>query len=745
MKKTATKVLALFFAVSLLTAAYTVNQVNHERARLEDDLRYRSSIIVEGMRGSLEPGLTARSTDSLQAMVKQYSQSQRIAGLAIVDNTGKIIAASSSLPGDLSQPGSLATNAMDADQAGGELVKNGTTQDYLYASPLHEGKTVVGALLVVQNASYINDALSGIWRDNLLRLFTQIFLLVLAILLVVRWIIYNPIQKLALSLRLMRLDSEGFVPTITTHHPLLRPLLQEVSHIQESMLQAKLAASEEARISLEKLDSPWTAERLKQFTKDILKNRTLILVSNREPYIHTKVGNKIEYHFPASGMVTAVEPVIQATGGTWIATGSGSADKLVVDENDRIQVPPDDPRYTLKRVWLTEEEEKGFYYGFSNQALYPLSHMAHTRPIFNKDDWAQYSIVNQKFARTVLAEIQHLSKPVIFVQDFHFALLPKMIKSARPSATVALFWHIPWISAEAFSICPWKKEILDGMLGADLIGFHTQLHCNNFIETVGRELECLIDFEQFTITRNGHTSLVKPFPASIAFSGAKEVLPISAEETAEHGKLLKKLGIEAEFIGVGVDRLDYIKGVLERLKAIEIFLDRHPDYIGHFAFIQISAPSKNIIPKYLEFTMQVEKEVERVNARFRTKNWKPIHLIKQHHSHKELHAYYRLANFCLITSLHDGMNLVAKEFIAARSDEQGTLILSQYAGAAKDLKDALVINPYSGEETADAIYAALTMPAAEQTKRMRKLRTSVRDYNTYRWSAEILRTIRGLE
>lgn len=743
MKRTLTVVLAVFAVVSLITLVLTLVQVNQESTRLENDLKYRSSLLAEGLRESVEPNFINQSNTYLQSLVERYSTRKRIAGLAIVDNNTSIIAVSSTLPKEMSQPELIATNVMDADQADGDFVTFNSKKMYVYAEPLHDDKkSVVGALLVVQNASYINSALFNIWTGTILRLFIQILLITLAILLLLRWVIYSPTQRLVESLRLARLKKEGLSSTLVSNNPFFRPLLQEVSHMQQGLIQAQLAASEEARASLEKLDSPWTAERLKQFVKDILKNRTIVVVSNREPYIHTKNGNKIDYYSPASGMVTAIEPVMQATGGTWIAHGSGDADKLVVDINDTIQVPPNDPKYTLKRVWLTDKEEQGYYYGFSNEALYPLCLMAHTRPIFSLDDYEEYKRVNEKFAKVVLSEIKHLKKPVVFIQDFHFALLPRMIKEARPDATVGLFWHIPWVSPESFSICPWKKELLNGMLGADLIGFHTQLHCNNFIETVGREHEALIDFEQFTVTRNGHISLIKPFPVSVAFP--HEEAADSGQSEVEKENLLKTLGIEAKYIGVGVDRLDYTKGILERIKGIELFLAKYPSFIGEFTFIQIAPTSKSKIKKYQEFAETVEKEVERVNSLYKIKNWKSIVLIKKLHTHKELNRFYKLANVCLVTSLHDGMNLVAKEFVASRNDEKGVLILSQFTGASKEFKDALIINPYSGEQTSESIHAALTMSLSEQTKRMKKLRTSVKNHNIYRWSADFFKTMVSL-
>lgn len=744
MKRIISVILILFASLSLVSIALTYIQVDKESLRLENDIKYRSSQLAEGLRESVEPNFVNKSDVYLQDLVERYTNKNRIAGLAVVDSRGKQTALSSSLPKEMIPLEQIAINVMDSDKANGNFVKIDNKKMYAYAEPLRDNKVIVGALIVVQNASYIDVQLFDIWKNNLIRLFIQLVLFTVAFTLILRWIIYTPIQQLVESLRFSRLSKENSQSDANDHNPIFRPLLNEVTKMQQNLIQAQLSASEEARASLERLDFPWTAERLKQFIKDILKDRKIIVVSNREPYIHTKKGNKISYYFPASGMVTAIEPVMQATGGTWIAHGSGDADRLVVDKNDSIQVPPDDPKYTLKRVWLTEKEEKGYYYGLSNEALYPLCHNAHIRPIFNHQDWNEYKKVNKKFAKIVIAEIKHLKKPIIFIQDFHFALLPQMIKEELPDAVVGLFWHIPWVSPESFSICPWKKELLDGMLGADLIGFHTQLHCNNFIDTVGRELESLIELEQFTVTRHGHRSMIKSFPISIAFSNNIKPITDTTKRELDKKLLLRHLKIEAKYIGIGVDRLDYIKGILERLKGIELFLAKYPYYRGKFTFIQIAPQSKSKIKKYQEFAQAVDKEVERVNGLYKYKNWKPVVLIKKLHTHKELNRYYQLADLCLITSLHDGMNLVAKEFVAARNDEKGVLILSQFTGASKEFKDALIVNPYSGEQTSEAIYSALRMSQSEQSKRMKKLRNSVRNHNIYRWSADYIKTIVGL-
>lgn len=733
--------LLIVTVIALIVITFTITQTTNEEERLKNDMVYRSTLLADSLKETVEPNFINKSENTLQDVVDRFTDKERFAGLGIYDNKGNTVAASSTIPEATASAQQIIADAMDADKANGDFTTFGERDVYALAVPLHDDKSVVGALLIVQNAGYIDDRLNEIWKNNLIRFLLQASLLSLATLLLIRWIIYQPIKNLVENLKLTRSGNSEQAIKNPTNSLFFRPLQKEISNMQQSLIQARLAASEEAKVSLEKLDSPWTAERLKQFAKDLLRDRAIVVVSNREPYIHTKVGNKINYYFPASGMATALEPIMQATGGTWIAHGSGDADKLVVDKKDSLQVPPDDPKYTLKRVWLTEEEEKGYYYGVSNQALYPLCLMTHVRPVFSQEDYEQYKKVNMKFAQTILSEIKNLSKPIVFIQDFHFTLLPRLIKESRPDVTVGMFWHIPWVSAESFSICPWKKEILDGMLGADLIGFHTQLHCNNFIETVGRELEALIDFEQFTVTRNEHTSFIKPFPASVAFSNNEEQSIVSEEEEIENKRLLKNLGIESKYIGIGVDRLDYTKGILERIKAIELFLDKYPVYKGQFTFIQIAPPSKSKIKKYQEFSEQVEKEVSRVNFKFKIKNWKPIVIINKHHSHEELNQYYKLANLCMVTSLHDGMNLVAKEFIAAKNDEKGVLILSQFTGASKELKEALIVNPYDGNQTAQAIYTALKMPSPEQSKRMKKLRDSVRNRNIYRWSAELLKTI----
>jgi alpha,alpha-trehalose-phosphate synthase [UDP-forming] len=745
MKQIFFAVLVIFFIVSFVTVFFTFTQVNAEQERLKNDIEYRSSLLADSLKESVEPNFINKSNVYLQSVVERFTDTQRIAGFAIVDNMGNIVAVSSSLPKEISDVQQIATDVMDSDTAAGDFIQFNDSKMYVFASPLRDQESVVGSLVIIQNAGYIDARLLDIWKNNLLRLFAQSFLVSLAVLFILRWIIFIPIRSLVDALRLTRNVSPDKSTQKIFDNPIFGPLLQEVGNMQQRLIEARIAASEEARLRLKKLDTPWTKERLKAFVSSILKERTIFLVSNREPYIHKKDGNKIVSYVPASGMVTALEPVMQACGGLWIAHGSGSADRLVVDKKDKVEVPPDDPRYTLKRVWLTEEEERGYYLGFANEGIWPLCHIAHTRPVFKKSDWEQYQKVNEKFARVLLEEIKGHKNPIVLIQDFHFALLPRLIKDKRPDAIVGIFWHIPWPNEEAFSICPWKKEMLEGMLGADIVGFHTQFHCNNFIHTVGNELEALVAWDKFTITKDSHKTLIKAFPISIDFNSVVVSKEQEQKNEEEKKELLEKLDVKTLYVGVGVDRLDYTKGILERLKAIELFLNKYPSYIGNFTFIQLASPSRSSVQEYKNFAEQVEQEVERINTAFKQNGWKPIIYLEEHKDHVYINTLYQVANVCLVTSLHDGMNLVSKEFVAARNDEKGVLVLSQFAGSSQELRGALIVNPYNGEQTADTIHRALTMPEKEQVSRMRRMRDVVKNYNVFRWSAELLKTMVDLE
>jgi trehalose 6-phosphate synthase len=721
--------------ISFLVIGFTYDQAADERVKLTSDLQYRTRVLADSLQQSVEPSYISNSTTTMKRIIDRFADRERLIGLGVYNSSAQSVATSSALPQNVSRLAIIET-AMDSDDVANEFIESDGMSLYVLALPLRQDSTVVGALVVVQNAEYIDESVRSIWISSLWRLLVQLIIFGAAIFLLVRFVVYKPLLQLEELVRGARAGAN--VEHGAKHASFFRPLTSEISKMTKSLRQARLAASEEARMRLEKIDSPWTSERLKEFIKAYLKDRPIYVVSNREPYVHTKVkGNGTSWAVPASGVVTALEPVMEATGGLWIAHGGGSGDKETSDKDGKLRVPPDDPHYTLKRIWLSEKEVSGHYAGFSNEALWPLCHNAHTRPIFRQEDWTQYRKVNGKFAAALLAEIKDVQRPLILVQDYQFALLPAMIKASRPDAQVAIFWHIPWPSAEAFSICPWRKEVLEGMLGADLVGFHTQQYCNNFTDTVGKYIEAVIDLEQFTVTHKGHTSAIEAFPISTAFSRDEE-------DVEPDRSLLTNLGITTAHIGLGVDRLDYTKGILERLRGIEFLLDTHPEYLGEFTFLQIAPPSRESVEKYREYNEEVSAEAERINQKFKTNGWQPVVLEKRHYTHEQLRHLYRAADFCLVTSLHDGMNLVAKEYVAARTDEAGVLILSPFTGAARDLKQALIVNPYSAEQMAEAIHQSLVMTPTEQHRRMKQLRAAVRDYNVYRWSAELIKALANL-
>jgi trehalose 6-phosphate synthase len=469
-----------------------------------------------------------------------------------------------------------------------------------------------------------------------------------------------------------------------------------------------------------------------------LQGQPLFVVSNREPYEHVRQGNSIEVIVPASGLVTALEPILRACDGTWIAHGAGNADRETVEGRDRLRVPPEEPQYTLRRVWLTQEEEKGYYLGFANEGLWPLCHIAHTRPTFRAEDWGHYQAVNRKFAQAVLEEIEGTERPAVLVQDYHFALVPRLVKEKRPDARLAIFWHIPWPNPEAFGICPWQRDLLEGLLSADLVGFHTQAHCMNFLETIDRTLECRIEWDRSTIDRSGHSTSVRPFPISVAFPESPPAPGTHGSRYLERAALFKRLGVHATYMGVGVDRVDYTKGILEKFRGIERFLEKYPTYLKQFTFVQMGAPSRTEIKRYSDLLAEVGAEAERINLRFQMDGWKPIVFLKKHHSHQEIEPFYRAADLCLVTSLHDGMNLVAKEFVATRHDDQGALILSHFTGASRELHDAIVVNPYDTNQLADAIRFGLEMDPEERKARMQRMRHMVREYNIFRWAGNLI-------
>ncbi|MBI5592026.1 MAG: trehalose-6-phosphate synthase [Deltaproteobacteria bacterium] len=480
----------------------------------------------------------------------------------------------------------------------------------------------------------------------------------------------------------------------------------------------------------------WTRQTLHDLISNKMADYRFIVVANREPFIHRYVDDQVAVIKPASGLVTAIDPIMDSSGGTWIAHGSGDADRDVVDEFDRIRVPPDDPTYTLRRVWLTREQERGFYYGLANEGLWPLCHVTFSQPEFRSEDWKMYREVNQLYADAVLQEAGN-DPTFVFIQDYHFCLLPRMLKNANSKLIVAQFWHIPWPNREVFRAFPWKEELLDGMLGNDLIGFHIRYHCQNFLDTLDRTIEARVDTDRFQVTRGGHTSMIREFPISIDFAEHVALSQAPEVDTAMV-RWKKRLGRTAEVLGVGIERLDYSKGIPQRLRAVDFLLEQRPELQRRLVFLQVAAPSRSHIPAYRKIEDDVENLVEEINFRWKDRNWQPIVFLKEHHGPVDMMALHRLAQFCVVSSLHDGMNLVAKEFVANRADNDGVLILSEFTGSARELTDAVQVNPFAIHELADAMHRAVTMPPDERTRRMQRMREHLELHNVYRWGGKVL-------
>ena len=722
-------VAGLWLACLLVVGAFAYFQFLEDRQRLTGELDRRASLVSEGLKEVLEPALGPRvSKPQIDRLMKKFSKPDL--GLAVYDRVASLIAATPDVTKQLENPPPEATWALTSGAVQTGFRKVGGISRYVYADPILRDDKAAGALVIFLDASDLETAEWELWRFNAIRFLVLAVALALIALLVVRMSLTQPLAKMARWTKAVR-RGHAIEPPELPDESLFGPIAREVTVLAKNLQRARAAAEEEAALRLIG-QTLWTEERLKQFAKMRLGERPLVVVSNREPVSHVWKEGQIQVVTPASGLVTAMDPVMRACGGVWVAQASGDADRETADARGRLRVPPDDPRFTLKRIWLTPEEEAGYYYGFSNEGLWPLCHIVHNRPLFRPEDWAQYRAVNEKFAAAVLEEIAGTESPMVLIQDYHFALLPSLIKRERPDARTAIFWHIPWPNFEAFSICPWQDELLLGMLGADLIGFHTQYYCNNFLDTVERAIEARIDWERFSVTRGQHVTSVKPFPISVA-PGFVDNPPTTSRQA-----LLESLETTAEFIGVGVERLDYTKGLPERFRALGRFFERFPEYRERLVFLQLAAPSRSTIPRYQALEAEVDAAVQEVNGAYQTKRWKPILYLKRHHEHRDIWPFYRHADFCMVTSLHDGMNLVAKEFISVRDDEDGALILSQFTGASSELRDAILVNPYDVDGMAEAIRNAVAMSPDERRARMARMRQAVREHNIYRWAGLLL-------
>jgi trehalose 6-phosphate synthase len=707
------------------------------------DLDIRSRLILNAVQDDIAPLLKDDRSETRKkalAILKKTTQDDRLLALGVCSPTEQLMLKTELFPETIhcSEVRNIEPHSgtiMNID-SGDVHIAYGYIEEPLVASEsdgspgvspgAKRSGTIVGKLILLHDMSYASRR-SNDTKIYLFCVFLAIGLLIATItVLIARWSMatwVKSVRDLVGGIRTVgidnrhRLESREFLPILKDLKGLVRDLESSAREKDESQI-------------------TWDAKTLKGILTEELSGDEVVIVSNRQPYIHNRRGNDVEIQCPASGLVTALEPILKACSGVWIAHGNGTADRDVVDKRDRVMVPPGNPQYEIHRVWLTREEEQGYYYGFSNEGLWPLCHIAHTRPIFRRADWEQYVAVNSKFTDAVVKDAK-TDDPVVLVQDYHFALVPKLLRAKLPKATIITFWHIPWPNPESFGICPWREEILDGLLGSSIIGFHTQFHCNNFIESVDRFLESRIDRETNSISYQGKITEIRPYPISIEWPPERlAVVPDVAE--CRHSVRLDNNLPDLIKLGVGIDRLDYTKGIIERFRAIERLLELQPKWIGCFSFIQLAAPSRSSIDAYQQFDSEVRVVAQQINTRFGKDGYLPIILKIVHHESHDVFRYLRAADLCVVSSLHDGMNLVAKEFVASRNDERGVLVLSMFAGASRELAESLIVNPYDADQTATALHAALAMSASEQQERMRALRAIVKEYNVYRWAGRML-------
>jgi trehalose 6-phosphate synthase len=708
----------------LALVAWAASAIVHRTTRdwFEKDVGLRAQLVVSGARQALAAHWRKGQRSELQSLLNEITHDERIMAAQACGADLKLLTRTKDFPApfDCASIGTRlrgpADSAAQPLRAWTQVLALPGGDVHVSAIPIYDAADPLGFVVLVHDLSYLQR------REALTRRFLLMVFGFLGVAAAVVTVVAARLAWRGWSDELRRFLRSG------AHTPEFQPILRDVRELVDRIV---------AERDSDREGGAWTPQRLKHTLSRHLHGERVVILANREPYVHERdEDGVVRVLHPASGLVTALEPVMRACSGVWIAHGSGSADHETADAHSRIRVPPGEESYLIRRVWLSPEEEKGYYYGFSNEGIWPLCHIAHARPVFRTEDWKQYQAVNRKFADALCEEVDS-EDPIVLVQDYHFALAPRLIRKRLPRATIIMFWHIPWPNSERLGICPWRDELLQGMLGASILGFHTQFHCNNFIDSVDRYLEARIDREQHAVVQRGRSTRVRPYPISLEW-------PVRWSSTAPpapvcHRALRVELGLRPDaLLGVGVDRLDYTKGVEERLLAVERLLERHPRFRGRFSFVQLAAPSRTVIERYREYNDSVERLAARINQRFQRDGYQPIILRRAHHEPPAVFRYYRAADVCYVSSLHDGMNLVAKEFIAAREDERGALVLSQFTGAARELTEALIVNPYDLDAASDALAAALELSPEEQRDRMRSMRAFLSEFNVYRWAGRML-------
>jgi trehalose 6-phosphate synthase len=710
-------------------------QMRIERRNDLDEITQRASVLVQPVSEAARYALLLPRTRAEELMRQRLDPHLPVVGYAVFQADGQLAAAANREMARLS--GLIAPAVRRTAQTrreGSTIVDFEGRAIHILTTPVAAaGQSTNGVAVLAQDVSDVDER----GRGRLLQYSAWILIvsgLTAALVVATTWFAYErPLAKLAAWMRRLRTENVAEEPPSGVPSALLR---SESHRLAASFRAARHAGRQLSRAAVHSHEV-WTRDRLRAHVLASLgEHHQLIVVSNREPYMHQRREGELHLIVPAGGVVTALEPVLRACGGVWIAHGAGDGDRETADESGRLAVPPGDPRYTLRRIWLTRAEEQGYYYGFANEGLWPLCHLAHERPVFRAEDWRCYSEANRHFAEAVLEEVGN-GDAVVLVQDYQLGLVPGFLKRARPDLQVGLFWHIPWPHPDAFRICPWGEELLAGILSADLVGFHLQQYCNNFLDTVDRMLEARLDWDRFVVELRGHSALVRPFPISVQ-SWADRNVPTDEELDRQIAVLKTRYKLEGQYVAVSVGRIDYTKGLPERFRAVDRFLEKHPEHRGRFVLVEMAAPSRTHIRRYREHQTQLEALADEIDWKHQINGWKPIVVLIANHDAATVHAFLRMASMCIVSSLHDGMNLVAKEYVAAQAGGEGVLILSEFAGAAQELSDALIVNPYDTEGFAETIHDGITMDPVERRVRMQRMQTSVEQNNVYRWAARFV-------
>jgi trehalose-6-phosphate synthase len=498
-----------------------------------------------------------------------------------------------------------------------------------------------------------------------------------------------------------------------------------------------------------------TADDLRDFFGDL--DYKVIIAADGETRTHQRKGERIIEQTPAGGVSVAFDVLCQAAGATYIARARTPEDREVTDADGAVTIDGPDGHYCLKRLVLTPEEEEAYYAGFANQTLWPLCHIAFERPIFNRAWFEGYAEVNRRFAESIQQELTDRS--FVWLNDYHLALAASSLRK-RSDTVIGLFWHIPWPTWEIFRILPYKREILHGLLSCDFIAFHRRYQARNFLNAVDQELGARIDFETNTVYVDGKSVRVASLPMGIDVDVIRQAFMHDDERPTLLDTIRSTFGFSVPADGsedqrddtlaelrdryrilLGVDRLDYTKGIPERLMGIDQFFAEYPSYRQKVVYVGIMSPTRNAIPAYQALRERVEQLADEINAKYRTDEWAPLHMVYDGFTRDDVMDLYRDASVCLVTPVDDGMNLVSKEFVVAASCSlnPGMLVLSQFAGSASDLSASLLVNPYDTGAVATAIKLALEMDRAERVERITHMASLLEERNVYEWAMNFVR------